>query len=741
MNACLDFPKQDIIVYKAEGEYKLVIGEIMKPIQLKLIAVTISMLFIGTVFVYYLNSENEKELNLNNNISAYDLLNFGSYEEYNSFLQNSSNYNSPSIGFRFDQTGTSLVVPNSEEMDKSVGSGESNDYSSTNIQELGVDEPDIVKTDGKYLYVIANSTIFIINAYPAEEAAIITSISLNETQTPRNLFIKDDRLVIITQTYLYRSYAEDYDDIILKDDEINQEGKDEAEEDSFTDYLSEYWVDTTTTEIIIYDVSTKANPTRVRDIQMKGYYSSARLIDEYIYVITSYNDYEPVLYDEGDSIYIPKIRIDGTDRDIGLSHIYYIDSPEISKTQTQITSVNILNQTEQTNSEVFILGNPSIVYVSLDAIYITNEYYNYNYAFLEEIVDDYILPSLPSELEDEIELVDALSLEDYQKSTVIEWLIYHYINELNDDDKKEIARQIVSQYERTTIHKIEIENGQMSYAAQGSIPGSINNQFSMSEYNGTFRVATTVNGWMLRSYVSSIDTYNNVYVLDESLNIIGSIEDIAVGESIYSVRFMDTICYLVTYKEIDPFFVIDLEDPTNPTILGELKIPGYSTYLHPYDENHIIGIGMEDNTVKISLFDVEDVSNPVALDTYEFEAPNEYYWMYSSSLYEHKAFLFDKAKNLLVLPVSTDYIESAYVFTITSSNIKLRGIISHLDTPLGEDNISTIEPYESSYWKGDYRYSITRSLYIEDVIYTFSDAMIQMNDMSTLNEINSLNLI
>ena len=700
------------------------------------------MLFIGTVFVYYLSSENQKELNLNKDISSYDLLNFGSYEEYNSFLQNSSSSDSSSTTYRSEQTAPSLDIANSEDTGKSGDSDESYDYSSTNIQELGVDEPDIVKTDGKYLYVIANSTVFIINAYPAEEAAIITTISLNETQNPRNLFIKDDRLAIITQTYLYRTYAEDYDGIISIDsDEKNQEVKDETDIDSSADYSYDYWVDTTTTEIIIYDVATKTAPIQVRNIQMQGYYSSARLIEDYIYVITTFYDYEPVLYDESDSTYIPKIRVDGADWDIGLSNIYYIDSPETSKTQTQITSVNLVNDTEQTNSEVFILGNPSIIYVSLDAIYITSVYYNYDYSFLEEIVDDYILPVLPSDAENELTLVESLSLEEYQKSTVTEWIIYHYINELNDNDKKEIARQIVSQYERTTIHKIAIDNGQIAYAAQGSVPGSINNQFSMSEYNGTFRVATTINGWILRSYVSSIDTYNNVYVLDESLNLIGSIEDIAIGESIYSVRFIDTKCYLVTYKQIDPFFVIDLQNPTNPIILGELKIPGYSTYLHPYDENHIIGIGMENNVVKINLFDVEDVSNPVALDTYEFEAPYEYYWMYSNSLYEHKAFLFDKEKNLLVLPVSTDYIESAYVFNITSSDIELRGIISHIDTPAGEDNTSNIEPYVSSYWKGDYRYSITRSLYIEDVIYTFSDAMIQMNNMNTLNEINSINLI
>ena len=141
----------------------------------------------------------------------------------------------------------------------------------------------------------------------------------------------------------------------------------------------------------------------------------------------------------------------------------------------------------------------------------------------------------------------------------------------------------------------------------------------MSEYQGNLRVATTINGWIMKPYISSIESYNNVYVLDDTLEIIGSIDNIAEGEEIYSVRFIDATCYLVTFEQIDPFFVIDLENPENPEILGELKIPGYSTYLHPYDENHIIGIGKEDNNVKLSLFNVIDVTNPKELSTYQIE--------------------------------------------------------------------------------------------------------------------------
>jgi uncharacterized secreted protein with C-terminal beta-propeller domain len=185
--------------------------------------------------------------------------------------------------------------------------------------------------------------------------------------------------------------------------------------------------------------------------------------------------------------------------------------------------------------------------------------------------------------------------------------------------------------------------------------------------------------------------------------------------------------------------VIDLQDPRNPMILGELKIPGYSTYLHPIDENNVIGIGQEENNIKISLFNVEDVSNPKELSTYQVKQDSEeYYWSYSTALYEHKAFLFDKDKNLLIIPVSTDYKESAYVFNVTGDIVDLRGIITHESD---NNDIEEHEPWESSYWKDDYSFSIKRSLFIEDVIYTISDSMVKMNDLDTLYELNNLNLI
>jgi len=251
----------------------------------------------------------------------------------------------------------------------------------------------------------------------------------------------------------------------------------------------------------------------------------------------------------------------------------------------------------------------------------------------------------------------------------------------------------------------------------------------MDEYSGYFRIATTTNNW--RTFAEEATSKNNVYVLDMDLNIVGKLEDLAPGEQIYSARFMGDRCYLVTFKQTDPFFVIDIANPTEPKVLGYLKIPGFSGYLHPYDKNHIIGIGKQDNNVKLSLFDVTDVTDPTETAKYIVEAE------YSDSpvLYDHKAFLFDKPKQLLALPVSTNslwlkggnsgYWQGAYIFDISlEQGFILEGTITHQ---------SIADQFE-------YDYSVNRILYIGDVLYTISGIKVKMNNLETLAEINEVDI-
>jgi uncharacterized secreted protein with C-terminal beta-propeller domain len=242
-----------------------------------------------------------------------------------------------------------------------------------------------------------------------------------------------------------------------------------------------------------------------------------------------------------------------------------------------------------------------------------------------------------------------------------------------------------------------------------------------------------------------------------NLTIVGKLEGLAPGESIYSARFLGKRCYVVTFKKVDPLFVISLEDPTSPTVLGKLKIPGYSDYLHPYDENHLIGIGKEAveaeqgdfawyQGVKVSIFDVTNVENPIEAANFTIGDRGTD----SPVLRNHKALLFDKGLNLLVLPVLIaeidetkypdgvpanaygDFVwQGALVFNITESAIVSLGGITHM-----EDNASLIN--SGYYFYSDY--SIKRSLYIDDTLYTISNKKIKMNNLTNLEEINDIKL-
>jgi inhibitor of cysteine peptidase len=287
--------------------------------------------------------------------------------------------------------------------------------------------------------------------------------------------------------------------------------------------------------------------------------------------------------------------------------------------------------------------------------------------------------------------------------------------------------------EDTMIFRIALNQEKVVAMAEGAVSGYVLNQFSMDEYNGYFRVTTTTSEW----WVDGVSK-NHLYILNMSLNIVGEINEeyLAPGERIYSTRFMGDRCYLVTFRQIDPFFVIDVATPTEPKVLGYLKIPGFSGYLHPYDENHVIGIGKEDNNVKLSLFDVTDVTAPTELAKYIVQAD------YSDSpvLYDHKALLFDKQKQLLAIPVSTNiygirdgntgYWQGAYVF-----NISLEQGFTH------EGNI-THQNFNSQY---DYDLQVRRILYIGNdisnvVLYTVSNSKVKMNDLESLETLNEINL-
>jgi len=673
-----------------------------------------------------------------------ELKTFGSYVEFTDFLgvRTGNGYSWYGSGLKLD-----MVSPMARNTDLDAGveadfsnfnlltsvaeeGGEIVDYSQTNVQVTGVDEPDIVKTDGEYLYIVSDNKVIIVKATPAEDVEIISVIQIESSRTIDNIFISGKRLVIFSQDYNYPIvYAEP---IVAWDDQV-EEDVEESEEGSVDVPESIPWYSSPETYILVYDLEDLENSEQVKNIVVPGHFSGARLIGDYVYLVTNQYSYELYQLDENYSI-VPKFIVNGETQKIPLSAITYVDIPEESRTLTNIVSVNIHNDDEKVNAKIYLLGNSQVLYVSRDNIYVTYYSSNYNYELLEQAIQEILIPLLPENYKSEIEQVkEFLTLNDYQKKSVTEWILQNFTNSLTDEERLELYRELISRFERTTIHRISINNGEIEYAAQGQVPGQISNQFSLSEWNEHLRVSSTIQGWMFNNIINSrMDTQNNIYILDIDLDIIGSVEGLAPGETIYATRFLIDKCYLVTYRQVDPFFVIDLSDPTNPTVLGELKIPGYSTYLHPYDSTHIIGIGMEDNDVKISFFDVSKVENPIELSKYVIEQDEESWrWGQSYALNEHKAFLFDKAKNLLVIPAGDYYKQSAYVFKITlEDGLELEGVVEHEGKTSNEN--------EDYYYRYDDSNSIKRSLYIDDVLYTISDSMIKMNSLEDLSEINSV---
>lgn len=676
----------------------------------------------------------------------FDVKNFGSYSELTSFLESGNqNYNS-------QESSLMPMVPRSDDADwimseetevtskDEFSGGGSSSYSDTNVQVQGVDEPDIVKTDGTYLYIVSNNKIIIIKAYPAENADIISEISLDSNLTLGNIFISGTKLVVFAESYQYpilKGYDVVYDEAEEKTDSSEATKLDDGEDVDMNMVYSSVspWYSSPDTYLKIYDLENISSPYLLKDIVMQGSFTAARMIDGFLYVITTQYSYRDIYLEE--QTIIPTLMVDDDVREIPLSDIYYIDLPEKSSTFTNILSVNLNNDSFEVNHQIYLFGTGQTIYVSKNNIYVSYSTWYYEYKDLQEYINNLLEPILPENIKSQLDQVENLYIEDYQKQTVTQWILQKYAQEIPDDKKQEIIKQIAEETERTIIHKISIDGGKIEYISQGNIPGYTGNQFSFSEENGYLYVSTTLSGSAISSYIGRVNSSNNVFVLNQNLTIVGSVNDIAIGENIYATRFIGTTCYLVTFRQIDPFYVIDLSNPTDPEILGWLKIPGYSTYLHPYDTTHIIGIGKEDSLVKLTLFDVSDMQSPVEIDTYLIEDKDEtdWYWTDSSALYEHKAFLFDKEKNLLVIPIGNYYQQSAYVFNINLEGFDFIGFISH-DYKVKEEP----DEKEFYYWY-DNGNSIQRSLYIDDVLYTLSTNMIKMNSLEDLSDLNSVLLV
>lgn len=567
------------------------------------------------------------------------------------------------------------------------------DFSTTNIQVAGVDEGDRVKTDGSYLYRINNNQISIINVKPNETMALVGSIKMEENFSPSQLYLDEGKLVVVGSGWRMPAPRDPilYDSI---EPTAPVEGGGTSGSQGFVmesapapDVMVEmersmiwppYWQPTLTT-LRVYDVSNPADASLLREITLEGSLLSTRKIDDALYLVTNRHlDMYWIMEDSRSNqeellqpTFSDTAVNNGAEQAIPFESIRYF--PEaIEPNYITILGLSMDKLTEPANVEVF-LGRGQNIYASRNNLYIAMEKWDY-------------------------------SPNGWMSDT------------------------------KTDLYRFALDAGSITHAATGQVPGRILNQFSMDEYQDTFRIATTT-GDMWRTDEGA--SKNHLYVLDSNLERLGQVEDIAPTERIYSVRFMGDRAYMVTFRQIDPFYVIDLKNPEEPAILGYLKIPGYSDYLHPYDENHIIGFGKEvydlkGNAIpggfKMAVFDVTDVTRPV--EKFKLEIGDT--GTDSELLRDHKALLFSKERNLIAFPItimtkaagSEDNpwqwgqfsFQGALVYGLDlNTGFTRKATISHLSA---EDFMKA-----GNYWY-DSDKNVDRILYVGDTLLTTSNSKV-----------------
>lgn len=530
------------------------------------------------------------------------------------------------------------------------------DKSDTNNQVEGVQEGDIIKNDGKYIYINTNKGLKIIDSNP-NAPKVVNTLTVPENTSISEIFTAGNKLIVIGQNnYFYIMNEPETMDTLTKPSIMPPR----------------YYEDRT--NVLIYNIENIEKPVLEREYLFDGNYLSGRVIDDSFYLIN--NRYINIAYNYYDNkdieVPLPYYTdvLNNKRYEYGYDEIKYFPN-YINSRYMYTIGIDLSDKLSKPDVDVF-LGGSDTIYVSQESLYAAVSNYSYDYR---------------------VNQIEAFSPE-YTTSTV--------------------------------IYKFELNKGKIGTAVQGEVPGTIINQFSMDEHNNTFRIATTT-GDMWRN-----TSKNNVYILDENLKALGKLEGLAEGERIYSTRFAGDRVYMVTFRQVDPLFVIDTSNPKAPELKGLLKIPGYSTYLHMVDENHILGFGYdtEENQwggtvtggLKISMFDVSNINKPKET----FAEIIGKAGTYSELLYNHKALMFSLNKGIMAFPLNrtTDNYKSdfngAYVYNVSSDSISFKNKITHNESDISYGN------------------EIRRVIYIGDYLYTFSENRMQVHSINTNNIISEL---
>lgn len=522
------------------------------------------------------------------------------------------------------------------------------DFGTTNTQEQDVDEGDLIKTDGEYLYVTrTNNSVVSIVDIQNNKLEKISQIEIDADENIQEIYLNDKTLVMVGVAY-------DNSEIVTG---------------SARYAVADMAFVAGTSFVKVYDVSNAKEPKFVTEYSQQGQYKSSRMIGTKLYCISTY--YVNVTRDDYKDYCIPETTINGVCEKIPAGCISVIEESK-SPTYAVVTTLDISSDTEPKCEA--ILGNCDNIYASSKGMF------------------------------------------------------------LSENDWNEKSQQY------TKIYRFEYTEAGVRYMCMGKVPGYIKDQFAMSYDGEYFKVATTkdnatVNGDA--TFWSIDDRTNNLYILNNNMQITGKVEGLAKGESIKSVRYIGNTAYVVTFRQTDPLFVIDLSDPKNPTVKGELKITGFSEYLHPITSTLLVGVGQDgtesgtNGDCKVSLFDVSDPNKP--FEASKVTVSNGSANVHSPVAYNHKCFV-KLSENEFVVP----FIVYRYAYT---SHSKPQDISYYIRYKIEDGVVKEIAKYPlleqgeilGGTYVGDTFYGVANS-------YKTSSFSIIAFDLNTNQEINRVDL-
>ncbi|AKJ08167.1 beta propeller domain-containing protein [Archangium gephyra] len=585
----------------------------------------------------------------------------------------------------------------------SAGGGSSgpNDHTGTNNQVEGVDEADFVKNDGTRIFVLSGQKLYVHRSWPAESLRVESSVTLEGW--PRQMFLHGNKVVVFSSVYAPASGSSGGGGMVAD-----------------CAYMGPCGYGASTTKVTTVDVSDLAAPQVTGELYMPGGYHDARLADGSARLVMRdsfrwpvgvrfWPDYSHDLWEDQARLekeidrlmanneqlirassltqWVPEGRRklpDGTVETLGYDcHDFHKTNAPTRVGLVTVVSMDLDAQTFQAPGRVSLVTEPGQVYATADALYLATPHWWW-------------------------------------------W-------------------PEAGQTDHTYVHKLDLSQPhRASYVASATVRGILLDQFSMDEHEGVLRVATTISSRVaeLGNQWGRTETTNRVFTYKHEggqLKLLGQSEELAKGERIYSARFVGKKGYVVTFRQVDPLFTFDLSDPAHPRKVGELKVPGFSTYIHPVGDSHLLTVGQHvpengdwrGRAIKLSLFDVSDMANP--RETFTQLVGTAYGW--SESLYDHKAFNYFPAKGLLAIPF-TDWTQ-AYTGDYWNGFVsELR--VFRVDTAAGFTPVGAITMKDAyqvinyNQWSWVYTPYVRRSVMADDYVYAISDAGVRVAHVSNL---------